>query len=111
MSTTLFQPFSLSVIPDRAEVSVAPAGELDMTCAGDLEAEVERLLDVGFDRVVVDLRRVAFIDSSGLRALLAVQAHADRSGHSLELIPGPPHVQRMFDVTSTACRFAWRAPA
>jgi anti-anti-sigma regulatory factor len=65
----------------------------------------------GFDRLVVDLRRVSFIDSTTLRALLGFRSEAERDGQTLTLVPGPPNVQRLFDITGTRELFEWRRPA
>lgn len=64
-----YTPFAISVVPDRDEVAVAPVGELDLGSVDQLERAVAELVDAGFDRIVVDLRRVEFIDSTGLRVL------------------------------------------
>lgn len=102
-------PFSISVAPDRAEVAVIPAGELDLASAGLVEDEVRELRRVGFDRIVIDLRRLGFLDSTGLRSLLTLRNDAKRDGHRLELVPGPRQVQRVFDITATRGLFDWRA--
>ena len=46
-------------------------GRLNMTAAPQLRSAVEELTDAGTSRVVVDLGSVAFMDSSGLGALIA----------------------------------------
>lgn len=104
----LYEPFSISVVPDRREVAVVPAGELDLTSAPALEEEVRQLRASGFDHIVVDLRRVSFVDSTALRTLLALSDHARAEGYTLKLVPGPPAVQRIFEVTATRALFAWR---
>jgi anti-sigma B factor antagonist len=76
----LRQQFSLSVVPNRSEVVVVPMGELDVSCADALDAEVRELRRSGFDRVVIDLRGVEFMDSTGLRVLLSLRNDAKRHG-------------------------------
>ena len=49
--------------------------------------------------MVVDLGRLAFIDSTGLRLLLQADARARERGCELVLRPGEPAVQRVFEVT------------
>ena len=100
--------FAIDVVPDRSEVAVVPTGELDLTSAEDLGQEVQRLWDVGFDHVLVDLRRLSFMDSTGLHLLLRLRDAAGHDGKRLTLVPGPSHVQRVFELTSTRSRFAWR---
>jgi anti-sigma B factor antagonist len=47
----------------------------------------------------VDMRRLRFIDSTGLRLLLQANARAQERGYELLLRPGEPAVQRVFEVT------------
>jgi len=60
---------------------------------------LRELRDSGFDHLVVDLGEVAFLDSSGLRVLLGWDDTARKEGLDFELMPGPPPVQRLFDIT------------
>jgi len=101
---------SLHVVPDRAEVAVVLAGELDLHSAHVLETQVAELRDAGFDRIVVDLSDVCLIDSSGLRVLITLRNAARRRRHGLELVPAPADTQRVFDLTATRALFDWRAP-
>lgn len=93
-------------ITDR-EALVTPSGALDISSAELLEAEVHALRRAGCSGVVVDLRRVEFLDSYGLRILLALRNAAARDGFRLVLSPGPAPVQRVFDLTATRSLFSW----
>jgi anti-anti-sigma factor len=103
-----YPQFSVCVVPARREVVVVPEGELDLACVDVLAAEVDQLRGAGFAHLVIDLRRLVFIDSSGLHLLLQLRGDAERDGHTLKLVPGPPAVQRTFDLTGTRRLFAWR---
>jgi anti-sigma B factor antagonist len=72
------------------------AGELDLAGAADLERE---LAGVDARAVVVDLRGLGFMDSSGLRALTVAAQRAQRAGCRFALVPGAAQVMRVFDVT------------
>lgn len=98
----------MAVLPDRQEVAVVPHGDLDAASADALQHEVRELRSSGFDRIVLDLRHVTFIDSVGLRRLLSLRNDALRDGYGLKLVPGPPDVQRIFEVTVTRSLFDWR---
>ena len=102
------EPFSLSVVPNRQEVAVVPSGELDLSCVDRVEQQVRELRAAGFDQIVIDLRRLLFIDSTGLRLLLSLRDDAQRDGHDLTLVRGPQAVQRIFELTATRGLFAWR---
>ena len=108
VSPAPYQPFAVSVVPDRREVAVVPRGELDLSTADELAREVLALREVGFDHVVLDLRHLDFIDSSGLELLLALHEDAQREGHVLTLVPARSEVQRIFELTATRGAFRWR---
>ena len=95
-------PFTCEIVPERDRVRVRPHGALDLATAPTLEAEVSQLREAGFRCIVVDLRGLEFLDSSGLRALLALHGEASSDGFALGLIRGNPTVHRVFEVTGTA---------
>jgi anti-anti-sigma factor len=95
------------VASEAGEVIAAPKGDLDLAVADDFERQIRRLAGDG-RVVVIDLRGVAFLDSSGLRSLLTLRNDAKRNHHRLVLVPGPPAVQRVFHLTATRGLFDWR---
>lgn len=100
--------FAVSVVPDREVVAVIPEGELDMESAKFLESKIAELRAVGTPRLVINLRGLEFMDSSGLRSLIALRNDCKRAGQELELVAGRPAVQRLFALTGTRGLFAWR---
>jgi anti-anti-sigma factor len=90
-------------------VRVAPAGELDMAFAPVLASTIAELRDSGFNHLIVDLRALDFVDSTGLRLLLELNSAAQADSHRLELIAGPPEVQRVFELTGTLAILPFRA--
>jgi anti-anti-sigma factor len=101
--------FSCDVQPDGDQVVVRLAGELDMNVAADVEATVQSLLGVGFARVVVDLRDLSFLDTSGVHAFVSAHESAQRCDAALSLIRGPQQVQRVFELTATASLLCFAA--
>jgi len=95
--------FECEVEPHRETVLIRPIGELDMTTVDQFASTLGEITTGGFGRVVLDLRELTFVDSSGLRALLEVQGIAARRS-SLQIIPGPEPVQRIFHVTGLVDR-------
>ena len=61
-------------------------------------------------RIVVDLGRLAFIDSTGLRLLLQADARAREHGYELVLRPGGASVQRVFEVTGALDVLRFESP-
>ena len=86
---------------ERAGVVVlALAGDLDLRGTTVLDPEIERACtDPEARTVVLDLRAVRFVDSSGLRSILLAQAALSRAGRRLGLVRGSAAVQRVFAVT------------
>jgi anti-anti-sigma factor len=107
-SLDLSHPFSIAVVPERAEVVVIPIGELDVSSIDTLEREVHELRDGRFEEVVLDLRQVTFMGSTGLRCLIALRNDAVRRDYRLTLKPGPRQLERLFDLTGTRGLFNWR---
>jgi anti-sigma B factor antagonist len=63
-------------------------GEIDTYSVGDVREAFERLPVVADGRVVVDLRQVTFIDSSGLGAVIALYHRAVAADARLQLVCG-----------------------
>ncbi len=99
-----FEPFRIDVEPERESVRVAPVGELDIATVEKLRAEVERLREAGFTDLVLDLRGVRFLDSTGLRLVLELDAAARQASQELTIIRGSAVVQRIFEVTQVSDR-------
>lgn len=73
-------------------------GEIDMQTAPQLRAEVAGL-DAAQGTLVLDLGGVAFVDSSGLGALLGIKKEQDRAGGRLLLARIPAPVDRIIEIT------------
>jgi len=76
---------AVQVAQDDARCVVSIRGELDLANAGTAEAELESAL-AGGAPVVVDMRALEFIDSTGI-ALLVRWIQADGSAHRLSFVP------------------------
>jgi anti-sigma B factor antagonist len=82
-------------------VRVSPVGELDVATAEPLVQTIRELRRSGVKHLILDLRRISFIDSSGVRVAWDLHTEATGNGLRFELVPGPPHVQRIFELTGT----------
>jgi anti-anti-sigma factor len=80
------------------------AGDLDLVSAPRLAHAVERLTDEP-GPVVLDLRDVSFIDSSGVSALLDVERLADEKRRRLALLQPAGAVTRLLDLVELRARF------
>jgi len=104
------EPFSIDVEPRHGKVVVRPHGEVDLATAPQLDVKLRELRDSGFEHLIVDLREVDFLDSSGLRTLLLWDDTAHKEGLEFGLVAGRPAVQRLFDVTGVRDRLRFVAP-
>ncbi len=103
------EPFRVEVQADREVVRVSPVGELDLATVDQVEGHIRELRATGFRHIVVDLRRLTFLDSTGLRLLLSLDAAARGDGLDLTLIPGGPAVQRVFELCGVPDRLPFRS--
>lgn len=78
--------------------AIAVRGELDISGVEGLERSLAEVESEQPPVLVIDLRGVTFLDSSGLRALLAADRRARRAGRRLALVRGPEPVQRVFEI-------------
>lgn len=72
---------------------------LDAHNSGDLKHEMQRLFEEGNKRLVIDLKDVRFIDSSGLGALVSGFKNATTCQGDLRLSSLQPQVKSMFELT------------
>ena len=96
-------PFSIDVAQHGSRTVLSLSGELDLATVGELEGALSSRLDAG-EHVVVDLRPLAFMDSSGVRALVAGHAAAQECDGSLTIVRPPQgsEVDRVIDVSGIA---------
>jgi anti-sigma B factor antagonist len=87
------------VIAHRDLVRVAPEGELDMATCEPVRAMLDELWESGWNEVVVDLRRVTFIDSTTLHLLVRNQKRAEHDGGRFWVIDGTDPVARVLTIS------------
>jgi anti-sigma B factor antagonist len=90
---------SISSSVDDGVACLALHGELDLASAPILEGSLLEVERQAPSRLVIDLSALQFLDSTGLRLLLAAHSRAQQRGAELVLRPGEPAVQRVFDVS------------
>jgi anti-anti-sigma factor len=89
----------LSTTPRGGCAVVAVSGEVDLDTAGQLsDYAVAAMHDAG-PSIVLDLSGVSFMDSTGLKVLLAVRRRAELAGGRLGLAAPTRPVRRVLHVT------------
>ena len=103
-------PFRCEVARDGARGCVRPVGELDLETVHLVEEQLSGLREAGVREMVLDLRGLTFMDSSGLRLVIRWDTAARSNGFDFALVPGPDAVQRVFDLTGMEEHLTFREP-
>jgi anti-sigma B factor antagonist len=86
---------------------LAVAGDVDITTADQLaQAGLRAVTEHPTRTLVLDLREVTFMDSTGLNALLTLRDAATRAGTQLRLRDIPRQVQKILAITALDQLFA-----
>jgi anti-sigma B factor antagonist len=85
-------------------VMIELAGEWDLAGAPAVRQAIGSGLTGRPECVVLDLSRLAFIDSSGLHVMIELAGRSAAQNVRLVIIPGPRAVQRVFEITGLAER-------
>jgi anti-sigma B factor antagonist len=106
-------------VPDHLQIAVEEAdsalvvklrGDLDLGSCDALRARLDGAELDGKPAIVVDLRDLAFLDSSGLRELIVASRSAASNARRFALIAGRDEIHRVFTISGTADRFEWIDP-
>jgi anti-sigma B factor antagonist len=80
-------------------VHVALVGELDLSTVAKVQEELRRIEASSPATVVVDLSKLTFLDSTGLRCIVTADERAREEGRRMVVVRGPDAVQRVFAIT------------
>jgi anti-anti-sigma factor len=86
-------------ISARREALIETRGELDIASVPTFQVAIRNLDLSRHERVVLDLRRLSFIDAAGLHAVLDLHEACREVSSALTVLPGPRQVQRVFELT------------
>ena len=92
-------------LPDGATV-LAAVGEIDRDSAKVLREAAERAVGRGHRRLILDLAKVTFCDSSGLSLFIDLHRRADADGGWLRMAGLPTELRSMLRVTHLDQLFA-----
>lgn len=74
---------------------LAPVGELDLASAPQLEEALREVEVETYDRLLLDLSQLMFMDSTGLAVLVGANERADADGRRFALRAPTTQVQRL----------------
>lgn len=94
--------FSLVEHREGDAIVLAASGELDLRTSPQLEERLEQAFAAGAALIVLDLRQIEFMDSTGLRVLLSTHQRARASGKRFGLVRGAEQVERVLRLTGVS---------
>ncbi len=97
-------PLSIETSADAdGAVRLMLKGELDLSTMSQLDEALDQA-DAWDKHLILDLRALEFVDSSGLHAVLRVDRRLQESGGELTIVRGPRSVERLFMLTGLDTR-------
>jgi anti-sigma B factor antagonist len=90
------------------ELWVLPRGDLDLAAAPELRETLSLALRSDAPAVVIDLRGLDFLDSTGLKAL--VEVHAGPEGHRVTFVRGNEMIEQVLQISNLDDELRFRAP-
>jgi anti-anti-sigma factor len=96
--------FDIATVETDDTLRIVVEGELDLATAPRLEAALAAAESHPVRAIVVDLAKVPFIDSSGLRALLVAAARSRADGCRLSIAGPAPQARQLFDLSGASDR-------
>ena len=99
--TTDVPSFELVIDTGEDRVTFTPRGELDLATAPELEEKVLAAVTDGTRTVVLDLRELTFMDSTGVRTIVAAHQVSEQSGNELRVVRPPREsaVSRVIEIS------------
>jgi len=89
-------PLTVQEVVSGGEHTLVLAGSLDVSSRPMLDETLRRAIDAGSAAVALDMRRAAFVGSSGLRTVLQARALCRQRGCALRVVGGQPQLGRLF---------------
>ncbi len=89
--------FNLTESASHGYPLVRAEGELDMACAPKLRASLDKLIDQGERRLVLDLTDATFIDSTMIGTLMSALRRVRADGGSIEIVCTTPNILMIFE--------------
>jgi len=96
--------FRLEVRGEGRATVIAVSGELDLASSPALQEELDRVASSDSELLIIDLRELDFMDSTGLSVLVRAHLRAEEHGRQLAMVRGPQQVQRLLSLTGVGDR-------
>ena len=96
--------FRVEVRNEGQTTVIAVRGELDLASSPALQEELDRVAASDAKLLIIDLRNLDFMDSTGLSVLVRAHQRTEEQGRQLAMVKGPQQVQRLLSLTGVADR-------
>ena len=91
-------PLAMTISDQGTATTISLRGEWDMAAQPATRRAFSGVLERSPECVILDLTRVSFIDSTGVHGVIELQKRSERQNVRLVIVPGPPAVQRVFEL-------------
>ena len=104
------EDFEMEMLSSGRSTRVVLRGELDLAAAPELQSFLDELNGGLVDRVVIDLRELTFIDSTGMNFAYRLDRWGREAGRSLAFTCPVPDVLHTLEVAGLAEQFRFIEP-
>jgi anti-anti-sigma factor len=92
-------PFEAELRRHGSTVTLCLSGELVVDSVEKFQSALVEAGSEPLELLVIDLQNLDFIDSTGLRTIVASQAYALGQGYALQIVRGRQQVDEVFQIT------------
>lgn len=89
----------VAVVHSGRSGELVVSGDLDLATVDQFAAAIDELLETEPERVVLDLARVGFIDSAGIKGMLKLADRCRATGATLTTVNASTQVRRVLELT------------
>ena len=89
---------NIEFIKNGTTLTVKPEGRLDTATSPELEKRMAPEME-GMAEIIIDMERVVYISSGGLRVLLAAEQEMEDRDGQMKVIHVNEHIMKIFDMT------------
>jgi anti-anti-sigma factor len=82
------------------------SGRLDAVSAVEADKDFNSVVDAGHERLLINLEKLDYISSAGLRVLLVVAKRTQQSGGKVALCTLSPNVREVFEISGFSSIFS-----
>lgn len=106
MNTNKNEKFNAVTQMDERACTVLLSGEMDLSVAPDFRLVMEPLVGNADQDLIVNMKDLKYIDSTGIGILLSILKARHGMNASFTVEEVPPQIQRLFEMTGIAKFFA-----